>query len=200
MHRSGNRYSKGSSSDQERSKLKRTILDQIFYTFGVVYKDRFYSKFGDETQLREEKALWSSSDLVFFAESEIATALDKLKNEFAWPPNLAEFIRFCEECSDFLSVEEAYRQACVKHLRDLDMITCVAAVKTGTFELKGRPYDESWPRFKKNYLATLKRYRSGENVEGDIPKLLENKQEEFKPASKDKARNYLRELREKLKG
>lgn len=120
-------------------------------------------------------------------------------------PSVGEFIAWCRPTPEQLccpSVRTAYLQACQLAHPSADRSSAHPAVwhaaqEVGLYVLASLPESRSWPAFERAYSLTLGMLARGEPLR-EIPKALPASVSV--PASPDKARSALEEIRKKLKG
>lgn len=151
----------------------------IFARLQLIYTHRFESAYGDETTLTQAKREWAFS-LADASREQIEYALERCKLELAWPPTIAEFVRYLEPEPEHLGLpaaREAYLEACQKSHAPLQAEWSHAAVhlaarKTGHFQLRSEPERSTWPPFKTAYKDLVSRVAQGEELKVDLPLAL----------------------------
>lgn len=120
-------------------------------------------------------------------------------------PSVGEFIGWCQPTPEHLgcpSACSAYLQACQLAHPAADRSAAHPAVwhaahEVGLYVLGQLPESRSWPAFERTYSLTLQMIARGEPLR-EIPKALP--ESVSVPASPDKVRAALEEMRKKLKG
>lgn len=120
-------------------------------------------------------------------------------------PSVGEFIAWCTPTPEQLgcpSARNAYLQACQLAHPAADRSAAHPAVwhaaqEVGLYVLAQLPESRSWPAFERAYSLTLQMIARGEPLR-EIPKALPASV--HVPASPDRARSALDEIRKKLKG
>lgn len=125
-----------------------------------------------------------------------------------WPPSTGVFIKWCKQASDtpeslgLPSADKAYLQACAASHPAADSsrlhpAVWHAACETGLYLLARQPESKSRPAFERAYALTIEMIIRGEPLR-EIPKALPASV--HVPASLDRARSALDEIRKKLAG
>lgn len=144
----------------------------IFARMQLIYTHRFESAYGDEATLTQAKREWAYS-LAGVEQARIEYALEKCKLELAWPPTIAEFVRYLTPDPQALglpSVRDAYLEACqnshapLQHSWQHPAVQW-AARETGYFKLRSEPERYSWPAFESLYRNLVERLADGEEID-----------------------------------
>lgn len=171
-----------SSSDFSR----RDLVDAVNYLF-ILLRDAFPQQFVKAyptTEVRERaRSLWSEG-LKDIHPSRIKYAAEKAIKESKFIPSLAQLRSMCVFHYKNYNLKEplqAYYEACNAPVMDRDyawshIIVYLAAKETGWWMLRGEPQSVVFPLFECNYEALSQRIISGENLEGDLTKRLDNKE------------------------
>lgn len=146
----------------------------IFARMQLIYTHRFESAYGDEQTLTQAKREWAYS-LAGVEQSRIEYALEKCKLELAWPPTIAEFVRYLTPDPQALglpSVRDAYLEACQHSHAPAQRHWSHPAVQwaareTGYFKLRSEQERYSWPAFEGVYRNLVERLADGEEIEFD---------------------------------
>ena len=190
---------------EQSTEFVNELIDRIFKKLFSMYEpSKFSHVYGEGQRLEMTKHEWKTSDLVHVDKNQIAFALAKTKTQFEWPPNLAEFYKFCKSTIKMLGipdVEQAYHQATIQNWDECHIAVRVAAKHTGYFELRGCKRSEIYQIFKRNYEIVQDRLIAGENIELDIPKALEHK-DDSPPVSQEQlkqAKSRFKDLKKELR-
>lgn len=144
----------------------------IFARMQLIYTHRFESAYGDEETLTQAKREWAYS-LAGTSQQRVEYALERCKLELAWPPTIAEFVRYLKPEPQALglpSTRDAYLEACQNSHAPLQThwqhpAVQLAARETGYFKLRSEPERHSWPAFEAAYLELVERLAAGEEIE-----------------------------------
>lgn len=161
----GNNSSSGSSIDHDT----KVVINMIFARFHHIYTHRFESAYGDEATLNLAKREWAMS-LNGFSVQAIEMAIERCKEEFAWPPTIAEFLKLLRPRPETLglpSVKAAYAEACRNaHAASSrgwsHLLVQLAAQQVGYFVLRSESERSSKPLFDDAYLGLVERLMRGE--------------------------------------
>lgn len=151
----------------------------IFARLHHIYTHRFESAYGDETTLTQAKREWAFS-LAGTTREQIEYALERCKLELAWPPTIAEFVKYLQPEPEHLglpSTRDAYLEACQKSHAPLQAGWSHAAVhlaarRTGHFQLRSEPEKSTWPAFQSAYKEYVAQVAKGERLVVDQPAAL----------------------------
>lgn len=143
----------------------------IFARMQLIYTHRFESAYGDEETLTQAKREWAYS-LAGVPKERIEYALERCKLELAWPPTIAEFVRYLTPDPQALGLpatRDAYLEACQNshapsQSRWQHAAVQWAARETGYFKLRSESERHSWPAFEATYLDLVERLANGEEV------------------------------------
>lgn len=146
----------------------------IFARMQLIYTHRFESAYGDEETLTQAKREWAYS-LAGVEQSRIEYALEKCKLELAWPPTIAEFVRYLTPDPQALglpSIRDAYLEACQNSHAPAQRHWSHPAVQwaareTGYFKLRSEQERYSWPAFEGVYRNLVERLADGEEIDFD---------------------------------
>ncbi|WP_108126063.1 replication protein P [Saccharospirillum mangrovi] len=144
----------------------------IFARMQLIYTHRFESAYGDEETLTQAKREWAYS-LAGVEQARIEYALERCKLELAWPPTIAEFVRYLTPDPQALglpSTRDAYLEACQNshapsQTRWQHPAVQWAARETGYFKLRSEPERHSWPAFESVYRNLIERLADGEEID-----------------------------------
>ena len=142
-----------------------------------------------------------NSNLRFYSDNEIQNAISKAIHEFSWPPTLCEFIKLCDDCSEFTPPDDAFLIACRSNYEELDLVTKVALTNTGRYELKNHDANKYKNKFVDNYKKAVLDYRKGVNIGKNLPQNnTSDYNKKAKEAPKEFSASYLEKCRQTLKG
>jgi len=150
----------------------------IFARMQLIYTHRFESAYGDEETLTQAKREWAYS-LAGVEQSRIEYALEKCKLELAWPPTIAEFVRYLTPDPQALglpSIRDAYLESCQNSHAPAQRHWTHPAVQwaareTGYFKLRSEQERYSWPAFEGVYRNMVERLADGEEIVFDIEEM-----------------------------
>lgn len=151
----------------------------IFARLHHIYTHKFESAYGDETTLAQAKREWAFS-LAGVSREQVEYAMERCKLELAWPPTIAEFVRYLQPQPEDLGlpgVRDAYMEACRNSHAPLQNRWSHAAVHlaardTGHFRLRSESERTTWPAFEAAYREWVGRVASGEELVVDPPVAL----------------------------
>lgn len=151
----------------------------LFARFALIYTHRFESAYGDEDMITQAKREWGYS-LAGTPVHLVEQALQRCKLELAWPPTIAEFVRFLTPEPESLGLpatQQAYLEACQNSHAPLQVqwshpAVLLAAREVGHFQLRSEAEHRTRPVFEQAYRDLVARVAQGETLEVTQPKAL----------------------------
>ncbi|MCV2401292.1 replication protein P [Marinomonas sp. C2222] len=171
------------SGPTEAEQQTRVLVNMIFARFKAIYTHKFASAYSTLEEVKLAKREWAVA-LKGFQEPLLAYAVERTKEEYAWPPTISEFLKLIStayKAYGLANPRAAYLEACACRTDPLSYKWSHPAVffagsETDWYKLKSEEERVSWPLFEQNYLAIVDRVIAGERLV--IPKvvMIENKQ------------------------
>ena len=166
---------------------------------------KFAHEYGEGESLDAMMTSWVDSDIPTLSQFSIDAALERVHQEFTWPPHCSEFLRYARSFSmlDVPSLEDAYQlstnRPSEEQWKTVHIVVKVAAQKTGMFELRNETRDKTWSRFRDNYNKALDAYLKGDLKYNGAPALPHAPGKRVTPEEGQAARAEFLSLKNKLK-
>ncbi|MEO9655600.1 replication protein P [Marinomonas sp.] len=167
----------------EAEQKTRVLVNMLFARFKAIYTHKFASAYSNPDEVKLAKREWAIA-LKGFQEPLLAYAVERTKEEYAWPPTISEFLKLINtayKAYGLLDPRAAYLEACSCRVDPLTFhwrhpAVFFAASDVGWYKLKSEEERVTWPLFEASYLKIVDRVIAGERLV--VPKvvLIENQQ------------------------
>ena len=149
----------------------------LFARFKAIYTHKFASAYSNPDEVKLAKREWAIA-LKGFQEPLLAYAVERTKEEYAWPPTISEFLKLISTAYKAYGLADprsAYLEACSCRSDPLSYKWSHPAVffagsQAGWYKLKSEEERVSWPLFEQSYLKVVDRVIAGERLV--IPKVI----------------------------
>ena len=153
----------------------------LFARFKAIYTHKFASAYSNPDEVKLAKREWAIA-LKGFQEPLLAYAVERTKEEYAWPPTISEFLKLINtayKAYGLLDPRGAYLEACSCRVDPLQFqwrhpAVFFAASDVGWYKLKNEEERVTWPLFEACYLKVVDRVMAGERLEIPQVVLIEN--------------------------
>ncbi|ADZ92041.1 replication protein P [Marinomonas mediterranea] len=179
---SADQHSADSSQQTEEQQRTRLLVNMLFARFKAIYTHKFASAYSTTEEVKLAKREWAIA-LKGFKEPLLAYAVERAKEQFAWPPSISEFLKVIHSAYTAYGLVEprgAYAEAarCRIDPREFKWshpVVFHAGCEVGWFKLKTEEEHVTWPVFEKAYLSLMDRVIEGESFTIPTVTLIENK-------------------------
>ncbi|TDO98916.1 replication protein P [Marinomonas balearica] len=176
------RNSADSAQQTEEEQRTRLLVNMLFARFKAIYTHKFASAYSTTEEVKLAKREWAIA-LKGFKEPLLAYAVERAKEQFAWPPSISEFLKVIHSAYKAYGMADprsAYAEAarCRIDPREFNWshpVVFHAGCDVGWFKLKTEEEHVTWSVFEKAYLSLVDRVIEGENFSIPTVTLIENK-------------------------
>ena len=155
----------------------------LFARFKAIYTHKFASAYSTTDEVKLAKREWAIA-LKGYQEPLLAYAVERTKEEYSWPPTIADFLKLINTAYKAYGLPDpraAYLEACACRTDPLQYKWTHPAVffagsEAGWYKLKSEEERMTWPLFEQSYLKIVDKVIAGERLV--IPKviMIEDKQ------------------------
>ena len=151
------------------SPATKELVNRVFVRFMAIYGHKFKSTFETTDEIALVKREWAIS-LQPYDEDVVMAAIELTKQNYSWPPAIAEFLQLIEKCQisfGLPAAEQAYEEACRYADQALEhdwshAVVYHAGKQTGWFELRSLSTEQIWPRFQQQYKILCDKVLAGQ--------------------------------------
>lgn len=169
----------------EKEQQTRVLVNMLFARFKAIYTHKFASAYATSDEVKLAKREWAIA-IKGLQEPLLAFAVERVKETYAWPPTIAEFLKLIHTAYGVYglpSPKEAYLEACQCRINPLEFHWSHAAIyhagaKTGWYDLRSEEEAKTWPAFEKFYDEFVEQVIQGKTLTLPTVQLIENHQED----------------------
>ena len=169
----------------EQDQQTRVLVNMLFARFKAIYTHKFASAYANSDEVKLAKREWAIA-IKDFQEPLLAFAVERVKETYAWPPTIAEFLKLIHTAYRVYglpSPREAYLEACQCRINPLEFRWSHPAIyhagaKTGWYALRSEEEIRTWPVFEKHYNEFVEQVVQGLTLSIPQVTLIENHQED----------------------
>ncbi|TPE49346.1 hypothetical protein FJM67_12000 [Maribrevibacterium harenarium] len=155
----------------------------VFARFRAIYTNRFDSAYSTSDDLKLAKREWALA-LKGFQEPLLAYAVERVKERFAWPPTISEFLSEIHTAYQSYGLKEprqAYLEACSSSgdprlVKWSHPAVFHAGSDCGWSRLRSEEERISWPMFEQAYQKIIDRVMAGETLSIPVVTMIEHQQ------------------------
>lgn len=183
----GNFSQQKTPEQDEKEQQTRVLVNMLFARFKAIYTHKFASAYTTSDEVKLAKREWAIA-IKGLQEPLLAFAVERVKETYAWPPTIAEFLQLIKSAYSVYglpSPREAYLEACQCRINPLEFrwrhaVVYHAGAKAGWYNLRSQEEVKSWPTFEKAYDELVAQVIQGHNfVIPEVPLIENHTENEF---------------------